>query len=55
MIVMDKDGNIFDERRKEDIEVENERREKDINEIGEKPSEDEEPKEKTVDDIKDDE
>ena len=39
MIVMDKDGNIFDERRKEDIEVENERREKDINEVGEKPSE----------------
>ncbi len=36
MIVMDKEGNIFDERRREDLEVDNDRREENINEIDKK-------------------
>lgn len=41
MIVMDKEGNIFDERRKEDLEVSDDRREENINEVKEKTAEDE--------------
>ncbi len=38
MIVMDNDGNMFDERRKNDIEVEEERRIENINEVPERPA-----------------
>lgn len=55
MIVMDKEGNIFDERRKEDIPVEDDKREKNINTVGERPSEDEEPVEKSGDDLNNEE
>lgn len=51
MIVMDKNGNLFDERRKEDVDVEDEKRIENINEVKEVHTEDEEPVEKTIDDI----
>ena len=40
MIVMDNNGNIFDERRKEELEVDEERRIENINEVEEHPKED---------------
>lgn len=38
MIVMDNDGNMFDERRKDNIDVDEERRIENINEVPERPA-----------------